>query len=195
LSHLARPLSQLPQRSAVTRTLLSLRGPPGDANNHSFPGISEADRSMDRQHAHQLLDQLDPGQLAAIGHLLEVMVDPVACAVAAAPRDDEPVSEGRDRPPPSRRKSMVCEARRQEHSEGRGSGADWCRSGQSPVMPPYRIECLNEAPPAFRAGGWLTEAIPWCNGNYFPAAVFASSARAPARIPLNPILPSWQAYS
>jgi hypothetical protein len=44
---------------------------------------------MDKQHAHRLLDQLDPGQLAAVGHLLEVMVDPVA----AAPPDDEPVTE------------------------------------------------------------------------------------------------------
>jgi hypothetical protein len=43
---------------------------------------------MDRQHAHQLLDQL-----AAVGHLLEVMVDPVARALAAAPPDDEPVTE------------------------------------------------------------------------------------------------------
>ena len=48
---------------------------------------------MDKQHAHQLLDQLDTGQLAAIGHLLEVMVDPVARAVAAAPGDDEPVTD------------------------------------------------------------------------------------------------------
>lgn len=48
---------------------------------------------MDKQHAHQLLDQLDPGQLAAIGHLLEVMVDPVARAAAAASPDDEPVTE------------------------------------------------------------------------------------------------------
>ena len=48
---------------------------------------------MDRQHAHQLLDRLDPGQLAAIGQLLEVMLDPVARAIAAAPRDDEPVTE------------------------------------------------------------------------------------------------------
>lgn len=48
---------------------------------------------MDRHHAHQLLDQLDPGQLAAVGHLLEVMVDPVARALAAAPPDDEPVTE------------------------------------------------------------------------------------------------------
>ncbi len=48
---------------------------------------------MDKQHAHQLLDQLDPGQLAAIGQLLEIMVDPVARAVAAAPPDDEPVTD------------------------------------------------------------------------------------------------------
>jgi hypothetical protein len=48
---------------------------------------------MDRQQAHQLLDHLDPGQLAAVCHLLEVMVDPVARAVAAAPPDDEPVTD------------------------------------------------------------------------------------------------------
>jgi hypothetical protein len=48
---------------------------------------------MDKQHAHQLLDQLDPGQLAAVGHLLEVMVDPIARSIAAAPPDDEHVTE------------------------------------------------------------------------------------------------------
>ena len=47
---------------------------------------------MDRQRAHQLLDHLDPGQFAAIGHLLEVMVDPVTRALANAPTDDEPVT-------------------------------------------------------------------------------------------------------
>ena len=31
---------------------------------------------MDRHHAHQLLDQLGPGQLAAVVHLLETMVSP-----------------------------------------------------------------------------------------------------------------------
>jgi len=40
-----------------------------------------------------LLDQLDPGQFAAVSHLLEVMADPVARAVAAAPADDEPVTD------------------------------------------------------------------------------------------------------
>jgi hypothetical protein len=27
-----------------------------------------------RQHVHELIDRLDPGQLAAVGHLLEVMI-------------------------------------------------------------------------------------------------------------------------
>lgn len=40
-----------------------------------------------------MLDQLDPGQFAAVSHLLEVMADPVARAVAAAPADDEPVTD------------------------------------------------------------------------------------------------------
>ena len=32
--------------------------------------------ATDRQHAHALLDQLEPGQLAAVVHLLESMVSP-----------------------------------------------------------------------------------------------------------------------
>ena len=32
--------------------------------------------AIGRQHAHQLLDQLPPDQLAAVVHLLEVMVAP-----------------------------------------------------------------------------------------------------------------------
>ena len=31
--------------------------------------------ATDKQHAHQLLDQLGPGQIAAVVHLLEVMVE------------------------------------------------------------------------------------------------------------------------
>jgi hypothetical protein len=48
---------------------------------------------MDKQHAHELLDRLNAGQLAAVGQLMEVMVDPVARAIGAAPLDDEPVTE------------------------------------------------------------------------------------------------------
>jgi len=46
-----------------------------------------------QQQAHQLLDQLDAGQLAAVVHLLQVMTDPVAHSLAHAPLDDEPVTE------------------------------------------------------------------------------------------------------
>ena len=45
-----------------------------------------------RQHVHELVDQLDAGQLAAVGHLLEVMTDPVARSLANAAVEAEPVS-------------------------------------------------------------------------------------------------------
>ena len=45
-----------------------------------------------RQHVHDLVDQLDAGQLAAVGQLLEVMTDPVARSLANAPVDDEPIT-------------------------------------------------------------------------------------------------------
>ena len=38
--------------------------------------IMTADLSEAKQHAHHLLDQLGPGQLAAVVHLLETMVSP-----------------------------------------------------------------------------------------------------------------------
>ena len=49
--------------------------------------------ATDKQHAHELLDQLNSGQLAAVVHLLEVMADPVAQAIANAPVDEEPLTE------------------------------------------------------------------------------------------------------
>jgi hypothetical protein len=45
------------------------------------------DVAIDKQYAHELLDQLDRGQLAAVVHLLEVMADPVARSLANAPVD------------------------------------------------------------------------------------------------------------
>jgi hypothetical protein len=45
-----------------------------------------------RQHVHALVDQLDAGQLVAIGQLLEVMTDPIARSLANAPVESEPVS-------------------------------------------------------------------------------------------------------
>ncbi|HKM49505.1 MAG TPA: hypothetical protein VJW96_02530 [Terriglobales bacterium] len=46
----------------------------------------------EKQQALELLDQLTPGQFAAVVHLLQVMTDPVARSLANAPVDDEPVS-------------------------------------------------------------------------------------------------------
>lgn len=52
---------------------------------------------MDKQHAHQLLDQLDPSQLDAVVRLLEVMTGPEAVSLRNAPIDDEPVTEEEER--------------------------------------------------------------------------------------------------
>ena len=52
-----------------------------------------ADILEDRQHVHQLIEQLGPEQIDAVARLLEVMVDPISRALAAAPPDDEPVTE------------------------------------------------------------------------------------------------------
>ncbi len=46
-----------------------------------------------KQHAHELVDRLDTGQLNAVVRLLEVMTDPLARAIANAPIEDEPISE------------------------------------------------------------------------------------------------------
>jgi len=48
---------------------------------------------MDRQHAHQMLDQLGHGQFDAVVRLLEVLTDPETVSIRDAPIDDEPESE------------------------------------------------------------------------------------------------------
>jgi hypothetical protein len=47
----------------------------------------------DRQHAHELIDRMAPGQVAAVVGLLEIMLDPLTRTLAGAPYDDESVSE------------------------------------------------------------------------------------------------------
>jgi hypothetical protein len=46
-----------------------------------------------KEHAHELIDRMAPGQVSAVVGLLEIMLDPFARALANAPYDDEPVSE------------------------------------------------------------------------------------------------------
>lgn len=47
----------------------------------------------DKQQAHELIERLAPSQVSAVVGLLQAMLDPVARAVAAAPVDDEPVTD------------------------------------------------------------------------------------------------------
>jgi len=48
--------------------------------------------AADKQHAHQLIEQLDASQVPAAISMLESLLDPVARAIANAPVDDEPES-------------------------------------------------------------------------------------------------------
>lgn len=50
--------------------------------------------TMEKQQAHELIERFPPEQLpAVVGMLQFLLLDPVARAVAAAPHDDEPVTE------------------------------------------------------------------------------------------------------
>jgi hypothetical protein len=49
--------------------------------------------SSDKQHAQQLLNHLAPDQVAAVVHLMEVMLDPVSRKLANAPIEDEEIGE------------------------------------------------------------------------------------------------------
>lgn len=49
--------------------------------------------ASDLEHAQQLLNHLAPAQVAAVVHLMEVMLDPVSRALANAPLEDEEISE------------------------------------------------------------------------------------------------------
>jgi hypothetical protein len=51
----------------------------------------------DLEHAQQLLSHLAPAQVAAVVHLMEVMLDPVFGALANAPLEDEEITEDEER--------------------------------------------------------------------------------------------------
>lgn len=46
----------------------------------------------EKQHAHELIDRMAPGQISAVVGLLEIILDPLARTLASAPYDDEPVT-------------------------------------------------------------------------------------------------------
>ena len=47
-----------------------------------------------KEKAHELIERMAPSQVSAIVVLLESMLDPVSRAIANAPVDDEPESDG-----------------------------------------------------------------------------------------------------
>lgn len=48
--------------------------------------------AADKQHAHELIDQLPPNQVPAAIGMLKSLLDPVSRAIANAPIDDEPLT-------------------------------------------------------------------------------------------------------
>ena len=46
-----------------------------------------------KEHAHELIDRMAPGQIDVVVGLLEIILDPVARSLAKAPIEDEPISE------------------------------------------------------------------------------------------------------
>jgi hypothetical protein len=53
----------------------------------------ERNPDQERQEAHALLDLLSAQELNAVRNLLEVMVEPLARSLGAAPVEDEPINE------------------------------------------------------------------------------------------------------
>jgi len=52
------------------------------------------DSVPDKQHAHELIERLDPSQISTAVRFLEFMLlDPVARSVATTPLDDEPTTQ------------------------------------------------------------------------------------------------------
>jgi len=49
--------------------------------------------AQEKQQAHQLIDHLEPDQLSAVVHLLEVMTDPVGRAIVNASVEDEDITD------------------------------------------------------------------------------------------------------
>jgi hypothetical protein len=49
--------------------------------------------AANKEHAHELIERLAPGQVPAAIGMLESLLDPVSRAIANAPVDDEPVTK------------------------------------------------------------------------------------------------------
>jgi hypothetical protein len=94
--------------------------------------------SDEKQHAHELIDRMAPGQVSAVVNLLEIILDPFARTLASAPYDDEPVGQ---------EEAREVEASKAALARGEGiphekvlaefglSAEDFERMGQTPPKP------------------------------------------------------------
>ena|SRR5437868_3461441 len=94
--------------------------------------------SDEKQHAHELIDRMAPGQVSAVVGLLEIMLDPLARTLASAPYDDEPVSaeEARD---VEAAKASLARGEGVPHEEVLAefglTSEDFERMGRTPIKP------------------------------------------------------------
>jgi hypothetical protein len=95
--------------------------------------------SDEKQHAHELIDRMAPGQVSAVVSLLEIILDPLARTLASAPYDDEPVGQEEAREVEASKAALA-------HGEGIPhekvlaefglSSEDFERLGRTPPKPP-----------------------------------------------------------
>jgi hypothetical protein len=92
----------------------------------------------ERQHAHELIDRMAPGQVAAVVGLLEIMLDPLARTLASAPYDDEPVSAEEAREVEAAKASLgrgEVMAHEEVLAEFGLTSEDFERMGRTPLKP------------------------------------------------------------
>src|SRR4051794_40181440 len=90
----------------------------------------------EKQHAHELIERLAPGQISAVVRLLEVIADPVARSLANAPVDDEPVTEAEAREIAAARASLdlgKCIPHEELLAEFGLTAEDFARMGRTPL--------------------------------------------------------------
>ncbi len=92
----------------------------------------------EKQHAHELIDRMAPGQVAVVVGLLEIMLDPLAHTLASAPYDDEPVTPEEAREV-EEAKASFARGEGIPHDEVLAefglSSEDFDRMGRTPVKP------------------------------------------------------------
>jgi hypothetical protein len=103
-----------------------------------------------RQHAHELIDRMAPGQVSAVVGLLEIMLDPLGRTLANVPFEDEPETED------ERKAIDISQAWVKEH-RGEGiahedvlaefglSPKDFERLGSTPLPPEPPVRVDNDA--------------------------------------------------